>query len=337
MQRVKVNIIAWNNGGGLSRDVEILAEGLPRDTFELDLNGTPMGTEKVLRHRFMHRGINLTRALRAGPGRSARYDINIFLEDLSPEFFRHARVNTFIPNPEWFRRYQHFFLPGIDLVLCKTRHAEALFRELGKETRLIGFTSADRFTQPAEPRDQRDFLHIAGCSWQKGTTSLLDAWARHPEWPELTVVQNAKTYKQSSVKRVDIPNVKHRLERLSERSLRQLQNSCTVHLCPSEVEGFGHCIVEAMSCGAVTLTTDAPPMNEIVTAERGVLVKYARSSKQRAGTNYYVDPRDLEAKIERIIGMDNNARSRMGKLAREWFLHNDSQFRGRLIETLRVL
>jgi len=337
MQRVKVNIIAWNNGGGLSRDVEILANALPTDTFEIDLNGTPLANAKVLRHRFMHRGINLTRALRSGPGRSTRYDINLFLEDLSPEFYRYARVNTFIPNPEWFRRYQHFFLPGVDLVLCKTRHAETLFRKLGRETRLVGFTSADRFAPPAEPRDAVGFLHIAGRSWQKGTTALLDAWARHPEWPELTVVQNAKTYKQSSVKRVEIANVRHKLERLSEQSLKQIQNRCNVHLCPSEVEGFGHCIVEAMSCAAVTLTTDAPPMNEIVTTERGVLVNYNRTSKQRAGVNYYADPVDLETKIEHIIGMDNNVRSAMGKRAREWFQHNDSRFRSRLVETLREL
>lgn len=334
MQRLKVNIIAWNNGGGLSRDVEILASALPAHIFELSLNMSPMEAAKTVRHRFVHRGVNLARALRERNGPAQRYDINLFLEDLGPEFYRYARVNAFIPNPEWFRRYQHYFLPGIDVVLCKTRHAVDLFSALGKDARLIGFTSGDRLEKAAKPKDHSGFLHIAGCSWQKGTGALLDVWARYPDWPTLTIVQNDKTYRQSRVKRVEVPNVRHILERLSEPSLRHLQNSSAVHLCPSEVEGFGHCLVEAMSCGAVILTTDAPPMNEIVTPERGVLVNYNQSRKQRSGTNYRVDPDDLEAKLDLIMRMDDDARKEIGARARAWFEQNDSWFRDHLVQTL---
>src|SRR5690606_34092893 len=100
---------------------------------------------------------------------------------------------------------------------------------------------------------------------------------------------------------VSAPNIRHLLERVDDATLRTLQNSNAIHLCPSEAEGFGHCIAEAMSCGAVTLTTDAPPMNELITPERGVLVNYNRTTKQRSGANYYVDPVDLERKIHDIL------------------------------------
>jgi len=78
-------------------------------------------------------------------------------------------------------------------------------------------------------------------------------------------------------------------------------------------------------------------MNEIVTPERGVLVNYNQSRKQRAGTKYRVDPDDLEAKIDLILRTDDDARNKIGARARAWFEQNDSGFRERLVETLVAL
>ena len=124
------------------------------------------------------------------------------------------------------------------------------------------------------------------------------------------------------------------MQRLDDAALMALQNTFTIHLCPSEAEGFGHCIAEAMSCGAVTLTTDAPPMNELITPERGVLVDYHRMKKQRAGANYYVDPLDLERKIEAILRLDDASKLRLGQRARSWYEDNDRAFRTQLVAAL---
>jgi glycosyltransferase involved in cell wall biosynthesis len=331
----RINIVAWHNGGGLSRDIEILLSALDHSDFEVHVNGAPMAEAPVRRQRIVHRAANLAfawrhrRQLAASP-----YDINVFLEDISPEFFSFARANTFIPNPEWFRRYQRLFLRGIDVVLCKTHDAQDTFNALGSRTRLVSFTSADRRDTAASHRPQPGFLHVAGRSWQKGTRALIDAWLRHPDWPLLTVVQNAKTYAQAPVKPVDVPNIRHVLQRLDDAELQALQNTYSIHLCPSEAEGFGHCIAEAMSCGAVTLTTDAPPMNELITPQRGILVKYHRMQRQRAGANYYVDPADLERKIEAILQMDETTRRALGQHARDWYEENDRAFRAQLISAL---
>jgi glycosyltransferase involved in cell wall biosynthesis len=113
-----------------------------------------------------------------------------------------------------------------------------------------------------------------------------------------------------------------------------LQNSIGVHLCPSEAEGFGHCIAEAMSCGALTLTTNAPPMNELITADRGILVNYNKTRRQRSGTNYYVDPVDLERKINEIIQMDPALKQLLGQRARDWYEENDRFYRTQLVASL---
>lgn len=332
---MRINIVAWHNGGGLSRDIDTLFDALPADRFTVTLNGAPRQQARTQRRRIAHRAANFRhRWLQHRHLLAAKHDVNLFLEDISPGFFRYASANMFIPNPEWFKDNQHRYLPGIDTVLCKTREAQETFSQLGCNARFIGFTSEDRsdsaYTQPR----QHSFLHLAGRSWQKGTKPLIELWLRHPEWPTLTVVQNARTYNQTRVVPIKAPNIIHRLGRLEDTALRELQNRYAFHLCPSEAEGFGHCIAEAMSCAAVTLTTDAPPMNELITPERGVLVDYHRMSKQRSGANYYVDPADLERKIEAIIAMDERSITQLGENARHWYLENNRLFRTRIIEAL---
>lgn len=38
-----------------------------------------------------------------------------------------------------------------------------------------------------------------------------------------------------------------------------------IHVCASEREGFGHYINEARAAGALVVSTDHPPMNELIT------------------------------------------------------------------------
>ena len=333
----RINIVAWHNGGGLSRDIDTISNALQDSGFEVSLNGAQLNAAPVRRQRFVHRASNLAQLwFQRKQMAAAPYDVNVFLEDISPGFFQFSRANAFIPNPEWFKKYQHRYLAGIDVVLCKTRSAQDTFRTLGSDTRFISFTSADRLDTTGDTAKGLGFLHVAGRSWQKGTKPLIDLWLQHPEWPLLTVVQNAKTYRQSRVKAVDAPNIKHVLERLDDAALQELQNTIGIHLCPSEAEGFGHCIAEAMSCRALVLTTNAPPMNELITVDRGILVDYNKTRKQRSGANYYVDPIDLERKIQEIIQMDQISKQLLGQRARDWYEENDRFFRRQLIEALEV-
>ena len=332
---IRINIVAWHNGGGLSRDVDILVSALPEDRFEVTLNGSPLAESRVRRRRIEHRASNLHQLwfnrsqLAASP-----YDINLFLEDITPGFFKYARVNAFIPNPEWFKKHQHRYLKGIDVVLCKTRSAQKTFGALGSRTRFISFTSEDRLNSTEAQQSQNGFLHLAGRSWQKGTKPLTELWLQHPEWPTLTIVQGAKTYNQSRVQAIEAPNIEHILDRLDDTSLRALQNVNAIHLCPSEAEGFGHCIAEAMSCRALTLTTNAPPMNELITTDRGILVNYDRTSRQRSGENYYVEMADLERRISEILEMDQASIKYLGANARTWYEENDRDFRRHFIDAL---
>lgn len=315
----RVLLSGWDNGVGLSRDLTLLSRALEEA-------GLP-----VVRGQARPRGWRrlVPRALR-GPG--PRYGASIMLEHVDARRLPLARRNFFIPNPEWCLWGDLAQLDGIDAILVKTGHAAAIFGGHGHVVRSIGFTSEDRH-DPAVPRE-RAFFHLAGSSCNKGTERLMALWRRHPEWPLLTVVQNPKMAKRQSP---EAANIRHRIDHLDDAELRTLQNAHRFHLCTSETEGWGHYLVEAMSVGAVTLTVDAPPMNELVTSERGLLVAWERSSVQNMATTYFFDEQALEAAVSAALTLADDALDRIGGNARSWFLRNDRGFGERVRNALLPL
>ena len=331
----KSNIVAWHNGGGLSRDVDILVSALSPDEFDITLNGQSVREAPILNRRIYHRIRNRGKTIFQRHHRdNTPYDINLFIEDIVPGLFGFASKNFFLPNPEWFKPNQRKHLTGIDRVLCKTRNAVSIYEAMGSNCVFISFTSDDRLESEVTRRHDKACLHLAGRSWQKGTRTLTDLWQQHPEWPTLSVVQNAKTYHQSSVAPVKASNIEHILEYMDDTNLKHLQNSHRIHLCPSEAEGFGHCIAEAMSCRALTLTTNAPPMNELIAPDRGILVGYSRSTPQCAGESFFVNPDDLKDKVHKILTMTEAQISHLGESARSWYELNDREFRNALVVAL---
>jgi glycosyltransferase involved in cell wall biosynthesis len=178
-------------------------------------------------------------------------------------------------------------------------------------------------------KDFNRFFHLAGGSTLKGTEDVIALWAQHPEWPELSLVQRQSIAAGAVPKNVNLIS-----GYMDDTALQVLQNGCGVHLCPSRAEGWGHHLVEGLSVGAVVVTTDAPPMNEHVDAGCGVLVPFERSEPRHLGTNFYVDPRALEAAIERIIAMPDAEKRMLGEAARRRYEAIDSGFRKRVRDLL---
>lgn len=314
---LRIQILARDNAAGLSRDLALLDEALR----QLGAEPTPKGLP--------HRGrfaTWLTRRRHAAGAPS--FDLNLMLERVRPEFARAARRNVLIPNPEYFRAEDRAALAGIDEVWTKTHHAGRLFAALGARTRHIGFTSPDRWL-PEIPRE-RAFFHGPGRSGNKGTEALLALWAQHPQWPTLTVAWRRKRVELAAPP----ANVRLIREHLDDAAYRRLQNSHRFHLCPSQTEGFGHYLVEAMSCAAVVVTLNAEPMNELVSAERGVLVPASPVGQQDLATLYGFEPEDMRQAVERCLGMDEARAERIGKAARNWFAMNQSTFQRRLRDAL---
>jgi Glycosyl transferases group 1 len=323
-----INLIARDNGAGLTRDMHLLAGLLRQGGHDVTITG--LGHRSRLSNRLRRLYARLRRLLRGWFSGilNARYDMNIMLEHVRPESFDQAHVNILVPNPEWFREDWLPELPHIDLIFAKTRHAERIFSELGCHTTFIGFTGSD-YLDASVPREPT-FFHGPGRSGNKGTLPLLELWSRHPEWPRLTIVWRRK--------HIELPptpaNVELIREYLPEAELRRLHNANTFHLCPSQTEGFGHSLIESLRTGCVTITTDAEPMNELVTPGRGVLVGAHEAGTQELATLYDFDLDAMRIAVEHCIAMTPEEQAKLGAAAREWFEANDRAFQQRLLEAI---
>ena len=313
-------LIGRDNGAGLSRDMHLLVDALQRGGTETEWRGLPRRGRTA---EWMTR-VQLF-------ARRPAFDVNVMLERIRPEFLPAARHNVLIPNPEYFRTQDRAALSTMDMVWTKTRHAERLFAPLGVPTHHIGFISPDRFVANV-PREH-SFFHGPGRSNNKGTRALLALWAKHPEWPTLTLVWRRKRIDVSSLP----PNVTLIREHLDDEAYRRLQNTHRFHLCPSETEGYGHYLVEAMSCLGVVVTLDAAPMNELVTAERGILVPATPKGEQDLATLYGFEEAAMTAAIERCIAMSESEASGIGRAARAWYDAERQALPHRLHDALRAL
>jgi len=326
---IRVNLIARDNGFGLSRNLHLLHDALAAADCEVTVSGIRRGALRKVIHPLKLRAGTLARRL---TGRGAqRWDINLMLERVRPEYLATARRNVLMPHPEWFDDGDRGWLQRLDRAFMLTHHAAPLFEALGLKTEYTGFTSEDR-RDTTVPRE-RMFFHLAGRSANKGTETLLALWRRHPEWPRLTVLQSPRSARPGP----SAPNIVHRVDYIPDAELKRIQNAHRFHLCPSETEGFGHYLVEAMGVGALVVTLDAPPMNEMVRPERGALVPFSRTGTQGLATTYFYDESAMERVIECLLATSDAELECMGAAARAWFEDNDRAFRGRIAEAVRAI
>lgn len=291
-----INIVCELNGGGMQKDYEILEREL-----------------QLLGHHVKQVALTNKAPI-------SEADINIFIELPKKACFPFAKKNYFIPNPEWYCADRKM-IPQFDLILCRTHEVERIFQQFTKNTYFLGFTSMDKFDDTIA-KEYNQFLHVAGTSHQKGTQTILDLWAQRPDFPLL--ISSGSLFKDPK-----IHNVLHSKERIPEELFTRRQNECGIHLCTSETEGFGHYLVEAMSTGAVVITTDAPPMNEHI-QDRRCLVGYNATKPQRLAINYYVDPVQLECAISDLLALPKEEVVKIGQHNRQLFLEQREAFRKRL-------
>ena len=312
MSASKAIIVARDNKYGLTTDAEILRNALEACSVEVSVE---LPGSRRLRDRLFRR---------------CHADFVFHLERVFPAWLSAGRRNFLFPNQERFPDRHIHRLKKIDVVLAKTRHAEEIFRKLGSRTLYVGFASPDRYL-PRVEKDWNRFLHVAGASTLKGTEDIVAVWAEHPDWPELVLVQKAANAPRSTP-----ANVRLVSGRLGDEELRRLQNECGVHLCPSRSEGWGHYILEGMSCAALVVTSDAPPMNEHVDSANGRLVKWSRFEPRHQGFCYFVDRTALAECIESLIRMPAHEKRAIGRRAREAAIVLPSKFAHRLGNACRL-
>ncbi|MGJ8694376.1 MAG: glycosyltransferase [Thalassotalea sp.] len=235
--------------------------------------------------------------------------VTFHLEEIYQELSYFCNENILIPNQEWLRSHTQKAITNKTHIWCKTQYAVKQLSHLNNNVSFLGFCSRDMNDENIQP-DFNKFIHIAGKSEQKGTTPLLDVWKKHPEWPTLTVISRRDEHLKYQSNNIHII-----AEFISEEKLKMLINSHGIHLCPSESEGFGHNIVEALSVGAIVLTTNAPPMNELINFDANCLIDFSRKETRYFSELFFVSEITLENSIAKALGWSDEEKLYSGRLS----------------------
>ena len=218
------------------------------------------------------------------PEMNVKVDINLYLESI------HA-YNLFPANSRWLMVNQEYFSPCyaemVDVLIAKSRYAERLLRDYVKKmdltTRVVylGHTSLpSRDIFPSSEKDWHLLVQFAGKSRQKGTAQIIKLWQKNRGFRHL--VPDARliiTCRDTCLSKIsdEIANIPHDgrgwndpetglslYPYLDDKELSDLRLRAGLFLCPSLIEGYGHYINEGTANAAVVVTTDFPPMNELV-------------------------------------------------------------------------
>ena len=306
---MKINLIFVDNGVGLTRDADILTDVIHKFKPDAEVNRIDI-----------YKQVNLKKA-----------DINIFLEviDHNGQFFQLAKVNYYMPNPEWYAFAWDKYLSQFDAILCKTHDTERIFKAKGLKTVYTSFSSVDRMLTVINNK-YRAFLHTAGQSETKGSDKVVKAYDNIRDEALGLIFTRSKGKPNYWINN----NAQGVFDRIPDAELRTLQNACIFHLCPSMYEGFGHYIDEARSCGGIIITTGAWPMAELVPEEIGIHVPVESTSAMSLATLQHVSVDGLAEAMMKATNMNHKQIGIKSLAARAFYLKNKSIFEGNIKNVL---
>ncbi len=249
----------------------------------------------------------------APPGRAGVYchDLDAFRSILEPETE---------PRPWWFRRLARRTLDGLKraaVVFHSTDQVrEQILRHgLIESERLVHapYGVAAEFTPvPAASVELPAsvggpfVLHVGSNIARKRLDVLLDVFASVRRLtPELRLVQVGGPWPPHLVERIDrlgIGPAVTQLRGLTRHQLAELYRRAAVVLLPSEAEGFGLPVIEALACGAAVVASDLPVLREV----GGAAVDYCAVGAVPAWTEAII----------RVLGEPASASQRNDRLER---------------------
>ncbi|HYW11110.1 MAG TPA: glycosyltransferase family 1 protein [Longimicrobium sp.] len=234
------------------------------------------------------------------------------------------------PRPRWFRRMMHRVLGGLQSAAHVVCDSDAVHAELLS----YGVLPPDRVTTvplPAHPdfasapdpaadaeaarllgpvsADATDVLHVGSTVPRKRIPLLLEAFAPLAEDASLRLVRVGGPLTGAQRRRAAELEIESRiieLPFLDRRTLAAVYRRARLVVNPSEREGFGLPLVEAMACGAPVLASDLTVLREV----GGGALRYIAGDDADAWTQA------LREEIDRLASPEAREAARAGSLRR---------------------
>ena len=307
-KRLTINLISHDNGVGLTQDV------------------------RLLRGLFEGQGHEVEFAEWRNATRQA--DVNFHIELFDPKHLQTARSHVGLFNLEWFDKAQLSSLGSMSQLWAKSQEALQIYERAGHglwPAHYTGFLSRD--VDRPQVAKERTCIHVRGKASQKNTILVFETWRRHGDRLPRLIVTSAD---ECDGWRRTHPSAEMVFGYQTEEQLAVLMNRSRFHVCPSETEGWGHYIAEALSCRSVVVTTDGSPMNEHVRPEHGALIG---THPWEAGLvmRHGFEPDALAEAILALEAKDDADLDEMGARARSHWEGRQADFQARALSLLSNL
>jgi hypothetical protein len=242
-------------------------------------------------------------------------------------------IHILVPNPEWTNQHTAKRISSLNEVWHKTKYIHRAFIKafpgLTKVEHFhLGFTTLD---VGLEIHNFDSFAHFRGAGVARGTDKIFDIWKRKPDYPLLRV--KFHSYDRSlgflstlSWFRVNNIEIKYGFSPSDEEYFSDFVSSGGLHLCTSEMEGFGHYINESRMLGAVPIVINGYPMSEMVDIDSGYLIEPSETVGHNLSLRYKITEEDLEKTIDAVISTPITKLQRLGQNARKRYLEDRSFF-----------
>lgn len=251
-------------------------------------------------------------------------DTAIFIERLfEHEKLAHYSRRIFISNPEWLTEKD--VLRARKLVTefwHTTRFGLKLLGEVFPD-KIHAYTSFTSLPLSSGEPNYNSFAHFSGKSKTRHTQEIINIWIDNIFFPPIWI--------QSYENDISIPkwmssgNLRVLQFFLSDREYASEFCRHGVQLCTSQMEGFGHYINEARAMGALILTLDAPPMNELIDQACGVLIPVEQSFPFNCGMRFMASTDEIKKAVTQVLEMPIEARRLLGEKAKKRF---EEEYRG---------
>ena len=190
----------------------------------------------------------------------------------------------------------------VNLWLCVNKWSYNIIKSKGWKCCYLPYPIDTDYFKFIQRDENKVLLHNAGYGGlknRKGTDLVLKAFQRLKEIVDIKLIINSQVplEKYGNLEGVDV-RVEEKLE------VSDIYQEGDICLAPSRFEGNGLTMYEAMACGFPVITTNAPPMNEVVENKEFLIKVKNDCFVCKEGTIYEPDLDDFVSKINFVMNID---------------------------------
>jgi glycosyltransferase involved in cell wall biosynthesis len=185
------------------------------------------------------------------------------------------------PRPKWFRLMSRRILQGFQKAAIVFHNSNAVKNQIIASgiinpAKLIHapLGVAEEFTTDYDPTASNNnsripgphILHVGSCIPRKRVDYLLKIFARLTKMiPEIALIKVGGEWSREHRQMIEENQLRGKIvhrHNLTRMELAETYRNSPLTLIPSEAEGFGLPVIEALACGSVVIASDIPAMRE---------------------------------------------------------------------------